>query len=162
MRGRLLQGTLVLAAVLSLLAGCGTSSDASDATSTAPSTVPTTTLPPTTTEPPRATGGAPTSAQAAADLVAAWENDDPDGAAHIADALAVMGIFAVPDDAMWIRGCTTDDSIPEGGCVYRAESGLIQINTEKRAQGWVVVSAVYDPLDNGNETYGDAPEAPGT
>lgn len=144
------------------VAACSSADDDSGGPSVAPSTVPasTTTLAPTTTEPATATDGAPSSADAAAMLVEAWHADDRAAAAKIADAQAVDGIFATPDTEMWLRGCTIDDALPEGGCIYRTASGLVQINTEKRDHGWVVSSAVYDPLEDGNEVHGDAPEGP--
>lgn len=148
-------------AVSVMVAGCSSSGKPAGSSTSVTSPTSTSTVPPTTTEPPKATGGAPTVRQAAAELVQAWENKDTAAASRIADAMAVMGIFGVPDPSMWVRGCTPDDDpLPEGGCVYRSESGLIQINGERRDQGWVVTSAIYDPLDNGDDTSGDAPDGP--
>lgn len=114
-------------------------------TTTAPTTT-STTVAPTTTLPAKATVGAASSDEAAADLVAAWEHHDRVAASKVADAEAVAGIFATPDPSMWIRGCTTDDTLPEGGCIYRTDHGGITINTEKRAIGWVVATADYAPI----------------
>lgn len=144
-----------------VLTGCSSGSGTATPSTTVPATVPTTTVPPTTTEPAKATGSAANGADAAAVLVAAWQHDDRAQAATIADAIAVMGMWGTPREGIWLRGCSTDyEALTEGGCVYRTDSGLVQINTEKRPQGWVVTSAVYDPLDDGNETSGDAPDTP--
>jgi hypothetical protein len=151
---------VVAVSTATVLAGCSSGPDATTSTTMVTTTTSTSSLPPTTTEPAKATGSAATSDDAAAVLVAAWQHDDRAQAATIADAIAVMGMWATPRETINRRGCTTDDSLPEGGCVYRTPSGLVQINTEKRPQGWVVTSAVYDPLDNGNETSGNAPDAP--
>jgi len=146
---------------VTVLAGCSSGSDASSSPTTRTATSSTTTRPPTTTAPAKATGSAANGADAAAVLVAAWQHDDRAQAATIADAIAVMGMWATPKETITLRGCSTDyESLTEGGCVYRTPSGLVQINTEKRPQGWVVSSVSYDPLDNGNETSGDAPDAP--
>lgn len=156
---------LVLIALSSILLGaCSTSSSTTTPTTSIapPTTTPPSTQAPTTTTPPKATRGATSSAQAAADLVSAWESHDHKAAAQIADAHGVEGIFATPDPAMWIRGCTTDDAIDQGGCVYRTEAGLVQINTEHRSIGWVVTSAVYDRIDDDGlpSDSGNAPDSP--
>lgn len=154
--GILLVGTI-------LVAGCsGASSTPAASTETAPptSTTTTTTVAPTTTTPPGPTQGAATSDDAAGRLVAAWNAHDRTAAAKIATPLAVKGIFATPDPAMWMRGCTTDPSLPQGGCVYRTRSGLVQINTEHRKIGWVVTSASFDAFADGNGTSGNAPASP--
>ncbi len=146
------------------IAACSSSdSTAGSDTTTAETTVaPAPTAAPTTEapEPVEATEGAPSSAEAASLLVDAWNEGNREAAARIADPWGVDGIFETPDPEMWLRGCTVDDALPEGGCIYRTASGLVQINTEQRDIGWVVSSAVYDPLADGTETHGDAPEGP--
>ncbi|HET8931430.1 MAG TPA: hypothetical protein VFN21_12295 [Acidimicrobiales bacterium] len=151
-----------LAVLVGLMTGCSSASQSSDTTTTsATPTVPTTTRAPTTTLPATATGSAATTADAAAVLVAAWQHDDRAQAATIADAKAIEGMWATPREMITLRSCSTDsDALSEGGCIYRTDSGLVQVNTEKRAEGWVVSSVVYDALDNGNATSGDAPDAP--
>lgn len=162
---RLLPGFAGLVLLGGSVVACSSSSSSSpsDTTTTPPTSTapaPTTTAVPTTTLPAEATGGASSTAEAAAQLVDAWRNRDLAAASRIADAIAVMGMFAIPDPDVWIRGCSIDDSLPEGGCIYRSETGLIQINTQHRDQGWVVSSAVFDRIDNGTQTHGDAPDAP--
>lgn len=152
----------LLATAVLVMTGCSSSSGSSAQTSTtarrATSSPPTT---PTTTTPSKATGGAPTSADAVAQLVDAWRNHDLAAAKVIADPVAVMGIFGAPVTEMNNRGCTIDDGLDQGGCIYWAgDAGLIQINTEHRIQGWVVTSANYDALSDGNDTSGNAPDAP--
>ncbi len=156
-RAVIVSASLVL---LGLVAGCSSSSGSTSGTTSTTVRTPTSKAAPTTATAVKATGGAPTSAQAAAELVAAWEHHDKAAAAQIADPMAVMGIFGTPDPSMWIRGCTTDDSLPQGGCVYRTETGLVQINTEHRPQGWVVTSASFDAQSDGNATSGNAPDGP--
>lgn len=140
--------------------GCSSSSSSTVTTTSPPVTTVPTTSAPTTTLPVRATGSAATGADAAAVLVAAWQDDDRAKAATIADATAVEGMWETPRETITWRGCSTDDTLPEGGCFYRTDSGTVQVNTEKRAAGWVVSSAIYDPLDAGNEVSGDAPDGP--
>lgn len=154
------RAALVLA--IGLLAGCSSSSQSTGTTTpTSTSAVPTTTSAPTTTAPAVATGSAATTADAAAVLVAAWQHDDRSQAATIADAKAIEGMWATPREMITLRSCSTDnDTLTEGGCIYRTESGLVQVNTEKRTAGWVVSSVVYDALRNGNATSGNAPDAP--
>lgn len=130
-------------------------------TAVAQTTAPETTEAPTTTEPSEASEGAPSSAEAASLLVDAWNEGDRDAAARIADPAGVEGIFETPDEEMWLRSCTTDDGLPEGGCIYQTATGLVQINTEDRSQGWVVSSAVYDAHEDGHEVHGDAPDGGG-
>lgn len=143
--------TFVVASALTLavaVSGCGgsTSKSTSPTTTLPPvttSTVAPTTAAPTTTLPAKATVGFPSSYEAANHLVDAWNAHDRAAAAQGADAEAVTGIFATPDPEMSARGCTTDDTLPEGGCIFRTQNGLVQVNTEKRSIGWVVVSATY-------------------
>lgn len=158
---RLLRSALGFGLVVGAV-GCSGSSGSTEATTTIPvaTTHPATTLPATTTLPTRATGSAATGADAAAVLVAAWQDDDRAKAATIADAIAVEGMWETPREMITLRSCSTDDSLPEGGCFYRTDSGTVQVNTEKRAAGWVVSSAIYDPLEDGNIVHGDAPDGP--
>ena len=140
---------LALGAALGLAACGGSTSEANPTTSgrhstttaaQAPSTAPTTTLPAT------ASVGFPSIDEAAGHLVSAWEAHDRVAASRGADAVAVEGIFATPDSSMWNRGCSVDPTLPEGGCIYATETGLVQVNTEKRPIGWVVVTATYEPF----------------
>ena len=131
-----------------LLASCGSSSKSASVTTVPPTVTPTTTVPttdkvPTTTIPAKATVGFSSGSDAAAHLVAAWENRDKPSAEQGADAEAVTGIFATPDPTMWKRGCSDDDTLEEGGCIYLTDHGAITINTEKRDIGWVVSTADY-------------------
>lgn len=132
------------------LSGCGGTSSSANPTTTlrqvTTTAAPTTSAAPTTTLPPVATVGFPTKYDAADHLVNVWMAHDRAAAAQGADAAAVTGIFATPDASMWNRGCSTDDTLPEGGCIYATATGLVQINTEKRAIGWVVTTATYEPF----------------
>ncbi|MBS1849283.1 MAG: hypothetical protein JST73_13505, partial [Actinobacteria bacterium] len=112
--------TAVLTVAGATVAGCS-SSARTTTTTTHPATTPapTTTLAPTTTAPIRATGSAALGTDAAAALVAAWQHNDRAQAATIADGIAVEGMWATPPGPIWLRGCTIDPSLPEGGCVYR-------------------------------------------
>ena len=150
-----------LVAVVAVAGACSGSSSTSRATTTVARTVATTAAPstaPTTTIPAKATGGAPTTEDAVNALIAAWTNHDIAAASRIADAVAVMGIFSTPATSMSRRGCTPDDTLDEGGCIFWAGDGLVQFNTERRAQGWVVVSAQYDTIGGGDGTSGDSPD----
>lgn len=151
-------GALVFTSMASACSSSGSSADSVPDSSVV--TTVATTEAPTTTEAPEATEGAPSSAEAASLLVDAWNEKNREAAARIADPAGVDGIFETPDPDMWLRSCTTDDSLPEGGCIYRTATGLVQINTEKREHGWVVSSAVFDPADNGTGVSGDAPDDP--
>lgn len=141
-------------------AGCSSSAPSTPSTTTAAPATTTTTIAPTTTEPSEAPERAATSAEAAARLVDAWKAKDRHAATMIADPLGVKGMFATPYEDIWLRSCTTDDSLPEGGCIYRTTSGLVQVNTEERDGGWVVSSVTYDALEDGNEVSGPSPEGP--
>jgi hypothetical protein len=140
---------LALGAVVGL-SGCGGASSSANPTTTrrqvTTTAAPATTLAPTTTLPSVATVGFPSTYDAANHLVSAWEAHDRAAAAQGADAAAVAGIFATPDPSMGNRGCSTDDTLPEGGCIYATATGLVQINTEKRPIGWVVATATYEPF----------------
>ncbi len=76
----------------------------------------------------------------------AWQNHDRVAASKVADAEAVKGMFANTDPVTGNRGCSTDPTLPEGGCIFRTEHGGITISTEKRAIGWVVTYADYAPI----------------
>ena len=133
---------------LMLLASCGSSSKAATVTTVPPTAAPVTTVSTTPTSPPlttpaKAATGFPSGAAAAAHLVEAWRNQDKPSAAQGADAEAVTGIFATPDPTMWLRGCSDDNTLEEGGCIYLTQHGAVTINTEKRAIGWVVSTADY-------------------
>lgn len=152
-------GLILAGAAISLLvvAGCSSSDTSAPATTVA---IPTTATAPTTTAPKLATGSAATIADAAAVLVAAWQHNDLAQAATIADPIAVEGMWATPREMINLRSCSDDNGLSEGGCVYRTPSGLVQINTTRRANGWVVTGAIYDAYDDGNVTSGDAPAGP--
>ena len=142
---------VVALAMAAVLPGCGGSTAKGTSGTTTLAAVTTTTVPPptlapTTTLPPKATVGFPSTYEAANHLVGACEAHDRASAARGADAEAVTGIFATPDSPMENRGCTSDDTLPEGGCIFRTDTGLVQINTEKRPIGWVVASAAYEPF----------------
>lgn len=145
---RVLRRPVIFAVVpLALATGCGSASKSASPTTTTPATTtaPATTAAPTTTVPAKATVGFPSSDAAAAHLVDAWMAHDRVSAAQGADQAAVDGIFATPDASMFNRGCALPTGLPEGGCIYRTPTGLVQINTEQRPIGWVVVSAIYEP-----------------
>ncbi len=138
-------------AALGLLAGCASSSAKPAPTTTAPVTtvVPTTIATTTTTVPPQATVGFSSSYDAVVHLLDAWKANDKVAAAQGADAQAVEGMWATPPGELDQRGCaqTYAPELTEGGCILRRadQTGALQVNTERRAIGWVVSSAMYSP-----------------
>ena len=137
-----------------VLAGCSSSGASSNPTTTAAAAT-TTTPPQPSTTPPRtvpaqATVGYPSSYDAVQHLIDAWTAGDRTTAAQGADATAVNGMWETPPGELDQRGCAQtyeDPDITEGGCILRRadQTGALQVNTERRAIGWVVSSAIYSP-----------------
>ncbi|HEY7939493.1 MAG TPA: hypothetical protein VID05_06645 [Acidimicrobiales bacterium] len=146
---RALAGALALPAA-ALLAGCGSSGGA-----TAPSTTRvavTTTVPkPVTTLAARAVRGFPTPDDATNEFMDDWQHDRKAAMSQIADRSAVVGVYQTPPGPFDSRGCEepSNPAITTAGCVFQvAGGGLLQVSAEKRAIGWVVSDAMYQPLSS--------------
>ena len=147
---------LLLAAALALAAvapGCASAGhQATTTTTTAPVTAPPTTAPPTTVrpKPSRAARGFPTSDEAVNTFMDDWLHNRKADLYQIADAAAVVGVYQSPNGPpSQDRGCE-EPSIPGdtlAGCNFlmAGEQGILQVSTEQRPIGWVVIEAVYQP-----------------
>lgn len=88
--------------------------------------------------------GWPTAGEAARHLLTAWRAADRGNASQGAEPPAVDGLFAVPRGPVVDRGCDTGE-FDTSGCQYRVAGGGLQLNMERRPQGWVVTEAVFTP-----------------
>jgi len=148
-----------LALVLTVsLAACGGSDEKSDSTvpptigdavsvqstdSTGSSSATTETSDPTVTTIAGGPVGTPEADRAAADLYAAWKQNDKTAAARVADPSAVAALFASPaGDFRLYNKCNTGE-FDSAACLYRGDAGTIQFRMSKRGDNWVVVEAFY-------------------
>jgi hypothetical protein len=145
------RGFVALVVAVSALAACSSSGHGAATDTTAPNAVTTTARKPATTLPARAVRGFPTPDDVTTAFMDDWQNDRKAAMSQIADRSAVVGVYQTPSGPVDNRGCEepSNPAITTAGCVYQvAGGGLLQISAERRAIGWVVADAMYEPLSS--------------
>lgn len=105
-----------------------------------------TTEAPTTTAAPTVAVGRPEAEGAAQALYDAWKAGDRVAAGQVADPAAIEGIWlTTPGDYSLYNNCDTGE-FATGGCLFRGDTGTIQIDLEKRGDNWVVATVFYADL----------------
>jgi hypothetical protein len=112
----------------------------------APTTTTSTTVAPKPTTTWVATALAPTSSQAAYDLVGAWSQGNRKLALKDASPSAVSALFAnaYPPGGPQYRGCSAPPGNQPSICVWRSGNDLLSLTVSPFPQGWAVTGALME------------------
>jgi hypothetical protein len=93
-----------------------------------------------------ATSFAPTSSQAAYDIVGAWSEGDRKLALEDATPSAVSALFAnaYPPGGPQYRGCSSPPGNQPSICVWRSGNDLLSLTVSAFPKGWAVTGALLE------------------